>query len=337
MLLGAHVQHARTFSTFFEENRGQAGRDSRFLARGAGYSLAFTPRSTRVALRHSGKQISFRANFAAANPDAEIRGEEQQAAKVHYFREQSTAADIPTYARIRYENLYPATDLIYYGNQRELEYDFVLRPGADANAIGLQFDGIDSLSVDRNGDLAIQVHGGNVIQRKPVAYQEYFGIRKPVDTQYRLTAQNTVGFQVGPYDQNRTLVIDPILSYSTFLGGNGDDDARAIATDSAGNVYIAGTTTSSNFPTVAPVQGIPGNQDPTVNDTDAFVTKLNAAGNVLLFSTYLGGADDDAANAIAVDSSGNVIVAGSTASSAFPTTSGASCKWLLPCVTKPTS
>src|ERR1051325_1884701 len=134
LLFGAaHVQHARTLSIFFEENHGQAAADSRFLARGAGYSLGFRPRSTGVALRHSGKQISFRMNFTAANPDAEIRGEERQAAKVHYFHGRSPAADIPTYARIRYENLYAATDLIYYGNQNELEYDFVLRPGADAN------------------------------------------------------------------------------------------------------------------------------------------------------------------------------------------------------------
>ena len=127
MLFGAaHVQHARTLSIFFEENHGQAGPDSRFQARGAGYSLGFTPQSTRVALRHAGKQISFRTKFAAANPGAAIQGEEKQAGKVHYFRGQSTAADIPTYARIRYENLYPATDLIYYGNQRELEYDLLM-------------------------------------------------------------------------------------------------------------------------------------------------------------------------------------------------------------------
>ena len=319
----AHVQHARTLSIFFEENRGQAGPDSRFLARGGGYSLAFASQSTTVALRHSGKQISFRTEFAAANPSAAVRGEEKQAAKVHYFRGHSSVADIPTYARIRYENLYPSVDLVYYGNQRELEYDFVLRPGADAKAICLQFDGVDNLTVDPDGDLVIEVQGGSVVQRKPVGYQEYFGIRRPIEAQYRLIAPNTVTFQTGAYDHRRTLVIDPILSYSTFLGGNGDDDARAIATDSAGNVYITGSTTSSNFPTVAAVQGTPGNQDPNVNDNDAFVTKLNASGTALLFSTYLGGADDDVSNAIAVDASGNVIIAGSTASSAFPTTSGA--------------
>src|SRR2546428_3111492 len=110
----AHVQHARTLSIFFEENRGQASPDSRFLARGGGYSLAFASQSTTVALRHSGRQISFRTEFAAANPNAAIRGEEKQAAKVHYFRGHSSVADIPTYARIRYENLYPSVDLVYY-------------------------------------------------------------------------------------------------------------------------------------------------------------------------------------------------------------------------------
>src|SRR5262249_6493047 len=174
-----------------------------------------------------------------------------------------------------------------------------------------------------NGDLLVQVDGESVVQRKPVAYQAHGGFRKSVDARYRLVTRNTVAFELGLYDPRGTLVIDPVLSYSTFLGGNSDDDARAIATDSAGNVYITGSTTSTNFPTVTPTQGLPGHQDPDVTTSDAFVTKLNASGTALLFSTYLGGADDDISNAIAVDNTGNVLIAGVTASSAFPTTGGA--------------
>src|SRR5262249_10294613 len=156
----------------------------------------------------------------------------------------------------------PSVDLIYYGNHRELEYDFLVRPGGKPEAIALRFDGTQRLTIDPRGDLLVQVNGANVVQQKPVAYQEYLGRRKSIDARYRLIAQNTVAFELGPYDQRRALVIDPVLAYSTFLGGNGDDDARAVATDSAGNVYITGSTTSTNFPTVTPLQSVPGNQDP---------------------------------------------------------------------------
>src|SRR4029450_11335585 len=140
---------------------------------------------------------------------------------------------------------------------------------------------------------------------------------------YRLISANTVGFDVGRYDHSETLVIDPILSYSTFLGGNGVDDARSIATDSTGSVYITGSTTSTNFPGVGAIQSFPCNLDTFVDTSDAFVMKLNASGTALLYSTYLGGADDDVSNNIAVDAAGNAIIAGWTASLSFPTTAGA--------------
>src|SRR5262249_36711822 len=138
-----------------------------------------------------------------------------------------------------------------------------------------------------------------------------------------LLAENTVGFDIGSYDHNATLVIDPILSYSTFLGGNGDDDARAITTDSLGNIYVTGTTTSTNFQTANPLQPNAATQDPTAGISDAFVTKLNPAGTVLIYSTYFGGSSDDDSNAIAVDAAGNVVIAGMTSSADLPTTQGA--------------
>jgi Beta-propeller repeat len=314
----AHLQPPRTPSIFFEQNRGQAQSDVRFLSRGAGYNLAFTPDGSHVSLRNSGKLLSFRTTLLGANSNPAIRGEEKQSGKANYFRGDRSITDIPTYGRIRYDAIYPGIDLVYYGNQRELEYDFVVRPRAAANSIALRFDGIESLALNSKGDLLVQVDGTAVVQQKPVVYQEY---GKTIDGQYRLISANTVGFDVGPYDHSKALIIDPVLSYSTFLGGNGDDDPRSIATDAAGNVYITGSTTSTDFAAVGPIQ--PGNQDPTGATSDAFVMKLNASGTALLYSTYLGGADDDVANKIAVDAAGNAIIAGWTTSLSFPTTAGA--------------
>jgi hypothetical protein len=324
LLIGAaRVEQTRTLSSIFEENRGQASPDSRFLTRGAGYTLAFTAQGTRVALKHAGGTISFSTNFVAANPSPALRGEDEQESKVHYFRPGKSLTNIPTYARVRYQALYPSVDLLYYGKQRELEYDFIVHPGGKPENIALRFDGTERVTIDSRGDLLVRVNEASVVQRKPVAYQEYRGLRKSIDARYRLVDRNTVAFELGSYDPRAILVIDPVLAYSTFLGGNGDDDARAIATDSTGSVYITGSTSSTNFPTVTPIQAVPGNQNPDVTTGDAFVTKLNASGTAILFSTYLGGADDDISNAIAVDSAGNVLIAGVTASSAFPTTGGA--------------
>jgi hypothetical protein len=324
MLSGAvHLQETRALSIFFEENRGQTHPDARFLARGAGYSLAFTPRGNHVALSHSGKQLSFTTTLTGANSKPTIKGEEKQGGKTHYFRGDRSITDIPTYGRIRYDGIYPGIDLVYYGNQRELEYDFVVSPGGDSNTIALRFDGIQGLTLNPQGDLLVQVDGTSVVQKKPVVFQDYGGARKPIDGQYRLISANTVGFDVGQYDHSQALVIDPILSYSTFLGGNGLDDARSIAVDSTGSVYITGSTTSTNFPAVGAIQLNPGNEDPTAYTSDAFVMKLNASGTALLYSTYLGGADDDVSNKIAVDAAGNAIIAGWTASVSFPTTAGA--------------
>src|SRR6185436_3766593 len=167
--------------------------------------------------------------------------EEKQIGKANYFRGDRSIADVPTYGRIRYESIYPGIDLVYYGNQRELEYDFVVRPGADSNSIALRFDGIQGLALNPQGDLLVQVDGTSVVQQKPLVYQDYSGVRQTVNGRYRLISANTVGFDVGRYDHGETLVIDPILSYSTFLGGNGVDDARSITADSMGSLYITGS------------------------------------------------------------------------------------------------
>jgi hypothetical protein len=326
ILSGAtHVQQARPLSLAFEENRGQAPSAARFLARGPGYNLALSAEGNRLALRHAGRRVTLTTKLLGANPTPAIRGEEEQAGKVHYLRAGQSLTNIPTYARVRYEQVYPGIDLVYYGNRRQLEYDFVVRPGADVNSIALQFEGSDGIDVDANGDLVLDVNQSRVVQHKPIAYQEHLGIRKNIESRYRIISPGTVAFDLAAYDRAATLIIDPVLSYSTFLGGsNGDDDARAVATDSAGNVYITGSTTSTNFQTLGPIQATAGSADPEVGLSDAFVTKLNALGNALIYSTYLGGTSDDDSNSIAVDSAGNAVITGSTTSmSDFPTTAGA--------------
>ena len=321
----AHIQHARPISLAFEENRGQAPSEARFLARGPGYNLTLSAEGNRLALRHAGKRVTLATKLLSANPNPAIRGEEKQAGKVHYLRAGQSLTDIPTYARVRYEQVYPGIDLVYYGNQRGLEYDFVVRPGADPKAIALQFEGSDRIDVDANGNLVLDVNQSRVTQHKPIAYQDRRGVRQNIDGRYRVISADTVAFELAAYDPEATLVIDPVLTYSTFIGGStGDDDARAVATDSAGNVYITGSTTSTNFQTLGPIQANPGSPDPEAGLSDAFVMKLNASGKALIYSTYLGGANDDDSNSIAVDSAGNAVITGSTASmSDFPTTAGA--------------
>ncbi|MCI0366558.1 MAG: SBBP repeat-containing protein, partial [Phycisphaerales bacterium] len=210
------------------------------------------------------------------------------------------------------------------GNQSRLEYDFLIAPRANPRQITLAFEGADGLSIDSEGKLVIRAGEAEIIHHKPVVYQDLPGGRREIEGRYRLMDATTVGFEIGAYDESQTLTIDPVLNYSTYIGGgDGDDDARAIATDTSGNVYMTGATTATNFRTVNALQPNAGNQDPELGLSDGFITKLNAAGTALVYSTYLGGSGDDDANAIAVDSSGNVIVVGMTGSMNFPTTAGA--------------
>jgi hypothetical protein len=283
--------------------------------------------------------------FAGANAKAEIAGADKLPGIVNYFignDPQKWRTNVPTFAKVRYKELYPGIDVVYYGNQRQLEYDLIVAPGADPNQIKLTFEGTNDMKLD-GGDLILVTSGGEVRLRKPLVYQQDGDHTQLIAGQYVLeesqgetrgessdyprtsnveprtsssdprTASLRVGIQLAAYDRSKPLIIDPVLSYSTYLGGNGGALGRSIAVDAAGDAYVAGETGSTNFPTVGPLQPVFG------GSLDAFITKFKANGSALIYSTYLGGSATDSALGLAVDAAGNAYVTGYTLSTNFPT------------------
>jgi hypothetical protein len=330
----------------FEANQGQSDGQVKFLSRGRGYTLFLTsteavlsvisPQSTqRTRREHSSlfsassasSAVNIRLALIGANPSPQVVGREELPGKSNYFLGNDPAkwrTNVPTYRKVEYREVYPGVSLVYYGNQRQLEYDFVVAPGADPGQIRLGVEGADRVEVDAEGDLVLQATaGGQVRFHKPLVYQEVDGARREVEGSFALRAsslksairnpKSEIGFEVAVYDPTCPLVIDPVLVYSTYLGGSGDDWSWGIAVDSSGNAYVTGPTASRNFPTANALQA--SNR----GSNDAFVTKLNAAGSALVYSTYLGGSGEDGGSAIAVDSSGNAYVTGLTSSRNFPT------------------
>src|SRR5713101_2379850 len=329
----------------FETNLGQTDSEVKFLARGAGYTVFLTPSEAVLVLRspqtsdqtpapvvarldrraRGQRERETRPQRAAtvvrlglvgANPDPGVVGLEPLSGKANYFTgndPQKWRTGIPTYAKVRYRDVYPGVDVVYYGAQQQLEYDFVVAPGADPTRIRLAVTGAEALSVDAAGDLVLQTASGALRLHKPLIYQVRDGVRQEIAGGYVLLGKDRVGFRVAAYDTGRPVVIDPVLSYSTYLGGGSSDIGYGIAVDSAGNAYVTGTTFSSDFPTVNALQ-------PTRHGYyDAFVAKLNPAGSALVYFTYLGGRSQDYGYGIAVDSAGNAYVTGTTFSSDFPT------------------
>jgi hypothetical protein len=306
----------------FEANRGQADGQVQFLARESGYTVFLTGTGAVLALapNPTTKQGNLlRLNFTGANPAAQAVGLDEQPGKVNYLHGNDPTkwqVNVPTFAQIQYQGIYPGIDLVYYGSQQQLEYDFRVAPGADPRAIQLAVTGPASPSVDAQGNLVLHTPGGDLVQHKPVIYQEGASGRQEVAGGF-VVQGSQVRFAVGSYDPSRALIIDPVLSYSTYLGGSGTDVGNAVKVDAAGNVYVTGSTTSANFPTLNPFQST--YQGGT---SDAFVTKLNATGTALIYSTYLGGSSDDGANALAVDANGDAYITGQTGSTNFPVTAG---------------
>ncbi|MGA8677168.1 MAG: SBBP repeat-containing protein [Candidatus Acidiferrales bacterium] len=329
----------------FEENQGQTSPQVRFLSRGGGYELFLTsqevvlglrqPMSTRTArrdravrLRVDGKTSEvekvgyLRMRLKGANQTLEIAGAGRLPGRVNYFignDPKKWQIDVPAYSEVRYHGVYPGVDLVFYGNQRVLEYDFIVAPGADPELIALDVEGAQKLQINSKGNVAMRVGAGEVELQKPAVYQEKDGERREIAGNYLITNDHEVRFSIAGYDHTRPLTIDPVLTYSTYIGGEALDFATGIALDAAGDAYIAGSTTSTKFPSMNPVS-------PTapldLSLGTAFVSELNPAGTALLYSTYLGGSGNtvlgEGANAIAVDGSGNIYVTGFTGSSDFP-------------------
>ncbi|HEX8499540.1 MAG TPA: SBBP repeat-containing protein [Pyrinomonadaceae bacterium] len=303
----------------FEANRGQADAPVNFLARGAGYTLALSPNAATFVLyagRGEAPPASLRMTLEGADPAATAEGADELEGRANYFIGNDPSkwrTGVPTFARVRYGAVYPGVDLVYYGNQRQLEYDFRVAPGADPRAVRLRFDGADAVELGVGGDLLLRLGESVVRQPKPFVYQEVAGARREVEGGYEVGADGRVGFALGRYDAALPLVIDPVIVYSTYLGGSNADQANGIGVDSAGNVYVAGFTGSTNFPTANAFQAANGGFQ------DAFVTKLNPQGTALLYSTYFGGSAQEQARGLAVDPAGNVYLTGITGSTDFPT------------------
>ena len=326
----------------FEANRGQTHEDVRFLARGPGYSLYLTAgeavlvlarpnpdakrdaHSTPARLNTQAREapVVVRMSLVGAAPKPRVSGLEELPGKANYFIGNDPAkwrTSVPTYAKVQYRDVYPGIDVVYYGNQRQLEYDFVVAPRADPQRIVLDFKGVERLEIDAHGELVMHAAGGAIRQHKPVIHQDIDGMRREIAGGYVMKSAHQVAFQVAAYDKTRPLVIDPVLSYSTYLGGSGGDEGWGITVDNLGNAYVTGSTSSTNFPT-----NLGSFQTASAGNVDAFVTKLNATGSALVYSTYLGGSGSEGGGfGIAVDSLGNAYVTGGTASTDFPVTPGA--------------
>lgn len=275
-----------------------------------------------------------RMQLADASSNAVPVGENQLPGTINYFLGNDSTkwhSAVPTYSKVRYSGVYPGVDLVYYGNQQQLEYDFVVAPGASPAPIRLHFTGAKGLKVSSNGDLAIESANGTIAFRKPVVYQTVDGQRKPITGSFHLMADNSVGFTLGRYDHSNALVIDPILAYSTFFGGTNSDFVVAVTADTAGNAYVTGLTASSDFPLTAGAFQAIDYATPSNGVSTAFVSKFNSSGTALLYSTFIGGVgvpetvhnQGDYGKAIAIDAAGNAYITGYTYSSNFPVTSGA--------------
>ena len=325
----------------FEANEGQADRSVKFLARGVGYQLHLTSTQAVLSLKreaggkhkqaendsHS-RQNSQRSGdvvtmtFLKARSDATVSGEDVLPGKANYLlgKDQgSWRTNVATYGKVRYKGLYKGIDLVYYGNQRSLEYDFHLAPGANPEDIRLGIQGVKRTEIDSvTGELIMRLRNGEAIrQQKPVLYQEIDGLRRPVVGRFVFRGRNQIGFEVGAYDKSRALVIDPVLVYTTYFGGAGDEGTAGIAIDAAGSVYVTGWFVSSpGFP-VTP-DAFQKTQNNSNGNGEVFITKFTPDGASMVYSTLLGGSSTDVSTGIALDPAGNAYVLGWTSSADFP-------------------
>jgi hypothetical protein len=332
----------------FEANQGQADAQVKYLARGVGYKLYLTASEAIFKLHQRGgysevqrmmdhkrlgparvkamrlqreQTMEKSSKFAAVHmqllgsSSTQLAASDPQPGKVNYFVGNDSAkwhAGVPLFGQVSYRNLYPGVDLAFHGSGKQLEFDYLVSPGADAKAINLKFQGADRMSTNAAGDLILTTAAGPLEIHRPVAYQQKDGARKNVEASFVVKNASEVAFALGTYDHSRELVIDPTVTYSTYFGGDFADYGYAIAVDGSGNEFVAGTTDSDT---------IPGDSNGTDQQSfDVFVTEITSAG-VLVFTTEFGGSGDDFPGGIAIDGTG-IYVAGGTDSSDFPSTAG---------------
>ena len=334
----------------FTANQGQSDSEVKFLSQGSGYSVFLTSGSMVLSLRPTGATSAPQAmaapapgrpargraairqwekaaraarksaatlavNLVGGSTNPQVVGEAQLPTKVNYFigrDPKKWRTNVPTYSRVRYRNVYPGVDVVYYGNHGIMEYDFDLAPGADPRQIEFEVKGVDALNLDSAGDLVLTKGASELRFQTPILYQKIDGVRARVPGTYVLRDGTHVGFVVGNYDATQPLVIDPVLVYSTFLGGSSDDFSNGIAVDSTGDAYTVGITDSPDFP-LATIGSY------TSTQFRMFLTELDPTGSTLIFADYFGGTGGgDEAYGVALDSSGNPYVTGDATSSDFP-------------------
>jgi len=338
----------------FEKNQGQADPQVKFLSRGQGYMLFLKATEAVVALRTTEpgegsetrrgkrarpsidtddqplaagktKSAMLRMKLIGANPEAQLEGADSLQGRVNYLTSNDKTkwhTDVPTYARVHYSEVWPGVDMVWYGNQRQPEYDFIVAPGVSPTTIRLSFAGADEISLDQEGNLLLKTDAGTLTQAAPEIYQETEHGRQTIQGRYVLVGEREVGFAVGDYDTRKPLTIDPQLLYSSFYGGTGQDSISEVAVDGSGNAYFTGSTQSPNLVLDNPFHS---SLDSAIDD--AFVVKLNPAGTEIVYATYLGGSDFALGRDIAVTSDGRACVTGDTRNNGntgdFPVTSGA--------------
>ena len=319
----------------FEPNQGQGSLDPsdarvKYIARGSGYSLYLGSEGAILNLQSSRRNHadktpairmeSLQMKLAGANPKASVTAIDQLPGKSNYFLGNDASKwrkGVPQFARVRYENVYPGINLLFYGNQGRLEYDFQVAPGSDPKQAELEFNGARKVELHA-GALTIKGEGGDIRLEAPQVYQEVAGRRVPVEGSFVLRGANRAGFAIGPYDHSRELVIDPQLTYTTYFGGSGDENHVSVAVDGSFNIYLTGSTTSTNLPAVGVFQTtLKGAQNVFIAK---IVPTLGSNPSTLTYVTYLGGEGTDYPVGIAVDGAGNPYVAGTTTSSLFPVT-----------------
>jgi hypothetical protein len=314
----------------FEPNVGQTAPAVQFQVRAPGGTLGFLPTEVALALPAAAGATTatsqlIRLQFLGANSATTITGHDELPGKANYLRGQDPAqwkTNVPTYAGVTYTSLYNGINLAYAGTAGVLKGTYTVAAGADATAIRWRYAGASQVQVDAAGNLQITVAGAAgqaahaITEQAPVAWQEIAGARVPVAARYAVAADGAIAFALGAYDRSQALTIDPTLTFGSFLGGSLDEYGYGLGVDAAGNVYVAGQTASTDFPLVDQLYTDSA-------DNDAFVTKINAAGTAVVYSTYLGGNGSDWAEDLAVDPAGNAYTTGRTGSADFPTTANA--------------